>query len=286
MGSRARAISIILFRIIIAVTVVMLFSISKPSLAATPVISWTPGGITVTVATGDSAEVDVKFSSKIKLNNATLFIVPELQPFITITPSSFASISAGAENSVRLAISIPPTTPLGIYDGTVHLRVANRTYPQTLKVTLQVGQAISSQGGTVTSSDGLATVNIPPGAIPIESLYDDDVITVTIIPTSDTPPAGFGTAIGTSYDFGPSGYEFSRPVTITMQYDPFKIPSGVPETHIRVAMEVNGQWVGLPDSIVDTINHQISGRTNFTLRDSRLLNLLTKRQIQNPISTL
>ena len=90
---------------------------------------------------------------------------------------------------------------------------AASTYMQPTAVSSQ--HITASSGGTVgadpnaiTSADDVSIV-VPAGACP----YD-----VTISITKIENPQEFATRQLSSYDFGPSGIEFSRPVTVTIPY--------------------------------------------------------------------
>ena len=81
---------------------------------------------------------------------------------------------------------------------------------------------IGSAGGTVTVTEGLLTgtsIAIPAGAMP-------RTLTIEIIPrpftvTPDTHSVSFGAA-----DFQPFGLRFSKPATLTLRFDPDRVPTG------------------------------------------------------------
>ncbi|HEY1282895.1 MAG TPA: hypothetical protein VGE96_00315, partial [Steroidobacteraceae bacterium] len=79
---------------------------------------------------------------------------------------------------------------------------------------------IGSAGGTVTEASG-AKVVIPAGA-----LTANTNIAVTESSSGAPPlPAGV-TAFGSIYAFTPHGTTFATPVTITVPFDPAKVPAG------------------------------------------------------------
>jgi alpha-tubulin suppressor-like RCC1 family protein len=107
---------------------------------------------------------------------------------------------------------------------------------------------VSSAGGLAVSADGSASVAVPEGAV-----TGDDVV-VTIEPTADVPPADFGDAVSTVYDFGPDGLVFAKPVLLTFSYDPAALPRNSDPSELRIAFETAGVWLGLPTT-VDTAAH-------------------------------
>jgi hypothetical protein len=82
-----------------------------------------------------------------------------------------------------------------------------------------------------------------------------------------TPPAGpvNNTAVGTVYDFGPSGAIFSPAITISIPYTVSQIPAGADVSKIKMAFrDASGNWTYL-DSVVDTVNHVVTAlTTHFT----------------------
>ncbi|MFH1648473.1 MAG: hypothetical protein ABIA11_01915 [Patescibacteria group bacterium] len=64
--------------------------------------------------------------------------MPELQPFVQVNPTTFSQIIKGQAINLSLVVSANQDSPLGTFDGTVHLRVGSKTYPHTLKIVLKV----------------------------------------------------------------------------------------------------------------------------------------------------
>jgi hypothetical protein len=79
-------------------------------------------------------------------------------------------------------------------------------------------QSVGTTGGDVTTSDG-SGVAIPSGALP-------NTVTVTATPATGAPTPMAATVVGTPYTFGPEGQQFSSPVTVTLAFDPSKLPAG------------------------------------------------------------
>ncbi|MGH7274967.1 MAG: hypothetical protein ACREIQ_10990, partial [Nitrospiria bacterium] len=105
-------------------------------------------------------------------------------------------------------------------------------------------------GGTVTSSDGNASVRVPPGALSQKTV-------ITVAPVSNPPSGNFGTA----YEFGSSGITFSQPVTITIKYDEANIPPGISELDLRLGNFVNDGWQQVTGSTIDRVTNAVSGTT-------------------------
>jgi hypothetical protein len=108
---------------------------------------------------------------------------------------------------------------------------------------------VGTSGGTVMTADGALTVAIPAGALAAD-------ITVTVTPVS-SPGGG---ALGTVYEIGPTGTQFSSPVTLLLHYDSGNL-NGVSEGSLRVATFAAGNWQILAAAAVDTSTKTVTGTT-------------------------
>ena len=106
---------------------------------------------------------------------------------------------------------------------------------------------IGPEGGTVTSSDGKASVSIPAGALAKKT-------SIVIRPVSDVP-AG---KIGPAYEFLPGDINFLIPVTVSISYNKAAIPSGLNESDLCLGIVVKATWDLIMPSFVDTDNHIVS----------------------------
>jgi hypothetical protein len=98
-----------------------------------------------------------------------------------------------------------------------------------------IGQAeevtIGPDGGTINSSDGLLSVNIPQGA-----LSGSTVISIQAI--TNQAPLG----LGNGYRLGPEGLSFENPVTLTFHYNEELLDSNPAEFLWIVFQEGDGSW--------------------------------------------
>jgi len=102
------------------------------------IITWTPERIEETLNKGAKKELSIAFMSRKDLQKVNLWITPELRPFIEIDPHVFKKIEANTPNEITLRLAVPSDAQLGHYEGTIHLRVGSRTYPETLKIKLDI----------------------------------------------------------------------------------------------------------------------------------------------------
>jgi uncharacterized repeat protein (TIGR01451 family) len=72
-----------------------------------------------------------------------VFLVPELQPFVTVRPVSFSSIQKNVTYAISLTTTIPLNSPLGVpHLGTISLKTGGlATQPNTFKLSLEVVSA-------------------------------------------------------------------------------------------------------------------------------------------------
>jgi len=112
---------------------------------------------------------------------------------------------------------------------------------------------VGTTGGTVTTPNGAASVNLPAGAVP-----NGTTIQIVPISTGALPPAGFtaSTSVYEFSDFGPGGAlltSFSTPVQITFSY------TGTPPT--EVAFFNGNTWEAVPTTVNPTAQ-TVTGTTN------------------------
>ena len=118
-------------------------------------------------------------------------------------------------------------------------------------------QLVETSGGTVTTADGV-TVVVPAGALSAST-----TLTVasdaSAVPSSGmlmVPAGGTQTAIvvGAPFVFGPEGQTFASGVTITLPFDPSKLPSGATASSVFIATAPVGSssFAKLSTNIADT----------------------------------
>src|SRR2546426_2188952 len=124
------------FVVLLVLAAAGVFGVASPAPAA-PTIQWSPSGVSETVTQGGIKTAQVSFTSMQDLANVSVSIVKELAPYVSVSPSSLASIGAGTTATVTLTFSAPRDATLGTFDGTLHLR-DSRTYARPLPVTVTI----------------------------------------------------------------------------------------------------------------------------------------------------
>ena len=129
--------------------------------AKTYPVTWDPRGIEQTLGLGGGVDLTATFVSKVTLNNVDLWVVPRLQAFVSLNQTHFAVVEANTPYEIRLYVFIPYGSQTGLYNGTIHLREGSKTYPQTLKIKLNIADAaatIGSEGGVVEVTDPVSPI--------------------------------------------------------------------------------------------------------------------------------
>ncbi len=143
-------------------------------------ITWDPKIIEQTIGLGDSEDLTITFRNSKSLGDAELWIVPELQPFLSLDQTSFDV--QDDDYTVQLHINIPLGTQSGLYDGTIHVQVGSKTYPETFKVKLNVVDAmetIGPEGGVIEVTDPESPIFGTKLTFPGGCLDHDTMFTVT-----------------------------------------------------------------------------------------------------------
>ena len=108
---------------------------------------------------------------------------------------------------------------------------------------------VGSAGGLVASADGQVALAIPSGALPTAT-------TISVNPATNYP-AGSG-SWSPVVDLGPTGTTFAAPVTLTLSYDPTKLPPGVPPSALSVYLSDGTGWDLVSGSIVNAVDNTVS----------------------------
>jgi len=156
---------------------------------------------------------------------------------------------------------------------------------------------VGGGGAAPTPITGVGTVSFPSdGTASTVTIYSQDYVSSGTIPAGTTVKDALGNPLGTitcvppttpapvppaqnalvMYDFGPTGATFSQNITITMKYDPAKLPANVTASSLVIAYydTASGQWINLSNIVVDPVNHTVSGQTNHFTQFAVLANLI------------
>jgi uncharacterized protein YjdB len=139
----------------------------------------------------------------------------------------------------------------GVAKGVATISVTVETVTATVNVEVRDGAVIGPAGGSVSILDGSVTVGVPAGAVATPRSFS--------VKPAANPPAARRLMPGTAYEFGPTGAQFSTPVTIAIRYDPSTLLPDSPESGLQLYEAVNGAWQVVPGSTVDPASKTVSG---------------------------
>ncbi len=124
---------------IAAVVIVFLSHIPTAFSQSAAPITWSAPALSRWFFPGQTYQTSLTFTSSAELRELSVFVVPELQPFVTVRPSFFPHVTTNTPYTATVTVTIPTDSPLGlIYSGTVHLRTNLQTVPQTFKISFEV----------------------------------------------------------------------------------------------------------------------------------------------------
>lgn len=95
---------------------------SAKQATSSPVITWTPRSLEETVEAGTTETVPVSFVAAKDLSDVTVRVVPELEPYVSVSPATLSSVAAGQPITLTVEISSPVTAIPGTIEGTIQIR--------------------------------------------------------------------------------------------------------------------------------------------------------------------
>jgi hypothetical protein len=106
------------------------------------------------------------------------------------------------------------------------------------------------------TADGKVILDIAQGTKLLRDRFDPvTVISGSVSPSPAAAPEGW--ALILAFSFGPDGANFNPAITLTMSYDPTKLPENVAEKDLYIAYYDGTKWQKL-DSVVDTGKKTVS----------------------------
>ena len=116
---------------------------SSASASAIPV-HWSPGSVNAIVTRGQTVELQVSFDAVQALDNVYLRVVPEIAPYVSVSPSALNNVKAGDRITIRVGVQAAANASLGLINGTIQVREITskpgqgRVFPRPLPVTVLI----------------------------------------------------------------------------------------------------------------------------------------------------
>ena len=93
-------------------------------------VVWNPGVLQVTVLQGSSQLSSIQLTVSERVDDASLFVVPEIAGLMQVSLLGQTVLNPGTPIRVPTEFSVPATTALGLYEGTVrYVRGRGRCRP-------------------------------------------------------------------------------------------------------------------------------------------------------------
>ena len=185
-------------------------SSSTSSCSKAAVISWSVPSFDTDLAPGASSTRSLTVMSNVLLEHVNFEPGPEIASFVTIQPSNFVRMAPSQAVPIAITVSIPTSTGLGTYQGTIHARVGTSTLPQTLKITINVWRSLTD------TQVGLS-ISYPPS---LYNLTDSNSATNSFDLESSPNGVAIGGAVPSGSDVAKSGFAIGIDVT------PYEITGG------------------------------------------------------------
>lgn len=110
-------------RMLLLITTVVMLSVSNTAVAS-PVISWVPNKIKIEQMQGTQSIHTMIVKSTKDLQDIIARVVPELQPWVSVSPASIGVIQKENDLELTITINVPPDSMVGEYDGVIQLKQA------------------------------------------------------------------------------------------------------------------------------------------------------------------
>jgi hypothetical protein len=112
--------------------------VGPPPAEAVPTFSWNPRSVSEVIGQGQTKTIQVSFTASEDVSDVVVRVVPELGPYLTVSPTAFAHLVAGEATSLGLTVTLRATPEFGLIRGTVQLRnKRGATLSRPLSVTLR-----------------------------------------------------------------------------------------------------------------------------------------------------
>jgi len=125
-----------------AILVAAAVSLVGVKLKGGPDVLWQTQKLEISVVQGGRASTDASFIVNEDLENVSLRVTPEIEPYMVVTPNHYGAVAAGSAIKPQIIIAVPADLAVGTYGGTLQVRATNkggnqeRTFAKPLPVTI------------------------------------------------------------------------------------------------------------------------------------------------------
>src|SRR6185437_5951623 len=127
--------------------------------------------------------------------------------------------------------------------GSTLVTASTEGHSASATITVLDGAIVSTGGAVLHVQGGVVQLAVPSGAVGAP---------IALFANASTDTTMSARVVrGTSFDFGPSGTIFAKPVPLTIQYDASTLPSGVNEPALQLYLRGKSSWQVVDGSVVD-----------------------------------
>lgn len=118
----------------------LVFAFFSPDATAAPSVQWNPSRVIETLHPGESRDVRVTVKALSTTEAMTSWVVPELQPYVTVSPATVRPLQKDETATLTFSVAAPIDAGATLIDGTVHLRqgLTKRTFSKPLPIQLSI----------------------------------------------------------------------------------------------------------------------------------------------------
>lgn len=151
--------------------------------------------------------------------------------------------------------AVAVVSPIGLVTaagpGVATITAASGRSEGKAQIDVRAGGTVTTTGATISMLEGAATLIVPAFAL--------SQSTIVMMGYAPTIPMHARLVAGTAYEVGPDGLSLSRAASLSVRYDPSKIPSGTTEASLQLYTVVGGAWALVRASTVNVATHTVTG---------------------------
>ena len=135
--------------------------------------------------------------------------------------------------------------------GPVTITATVREKQGAVTLDVRAGGQLGPDGGTLTLLGGAASLVLPANALVQTTTF--------VLRPAISPPAHARMVPGTTFELGPEGTMFNRLSTLSLRFDPARVPAGVEPSSLQLYMLSQGAWVAVRGSRVNVGARTVAG---------------------------
>jgi alpha-tubulin suppressor-like RCC1 family protein len=199
-------------------------------------------------------------SVMISRDTATLLPSATVQLAATVKDATGEPLSRDivwtASDTSKVSVS-PSGLVTAIRTGRTVVTANSESHSASATITVLDGGFVSADGAVLSVHGGVVQLVVPSGAVNTPTGLFASASTDTTVDAR--------VVRGTSFDFGPSGTIFAKPVPLTVRYDASVLPSGANEMALQLYVRGKAAWQVVDGSVVDVQAKTVTGSiTHFS----------------------